>query len=136
MADDGKDITAVILSETELVRDIEGLRKRCLQLPMVADCEVHLVSFKGRPLGDGRHAVDITGSIKLTTRLQVGVTVDAAGSGEIDAGGRTIAVKDVRILNDFHGVLGKALSMAGYASGRSFNLRPQDSERIRAALAA
>jgi hypothetical protein len=136
MSTAARDITEIVLTRTQLVRDIEGLRKKCLQLPMIEACEAELASFKGRPIPEGRYAVDIAGSLKLTTKLQVAVTVEAAGIGEIDREGRTIEIKDVRILNDFHGVLGRVLGMAGYTKGRAFNLRPGDSAMIRDALAA
>ncbi len=131
-----KDITDVILQQTDLPRDIEPVRRKCLQLPMVSECEAVLSMFKGRPLGDGRYEVDVAGSLNVRTRMQVGVKFDAEGVAEIDSAGQHLLIKDVRILNDFHSLFGKVLEMSGLANGKKVKLRAKDSVLIRASLAA
>ena len=89
-----------------------------------------------RAIEAGRYQVDITGTLRIRTRMQVGISFEAAGSGEIDSSGRQLHITDVKILNDFHGLFGKVLGMSGLAAGRTLNLRPRDSALIRTALAA
>lgn len=136
MATEFKDITELVLQKSDLVRDIEAVRKKCLTLPMVSECEAELGSFKGRPTDGGRYQVDIAGKVRIRTRMKVGITLDATGTGEIDSSGQNLTIKDVKILNDFHGLFGRVLDMTGLATGRTLRLRAKDSSLIRSALAA
>ena len=78
----------------------------------------------------------ITGRLKIKSRINLGITLGAEGTGEIDPSGEKLDVKSVRILNDFQGVLGRILQMSGYVAGRSLGLRPRDSQVIRGALSS
>ena len=131
-----RDITDLVLRQSDLVRDIEAVRKKCLTLPMVSECEAELSSFTGRPIDAGRYQVDITGTVRIRTRMKVGLTLDATGTGEIDSSGQSLTITDVKILNDFHGLFGRVLDMTGLAAGRTLRLRAKDSALIRSALAA
>jgi hypothetical protein len=136
MATPSRDITAIVLAQSELPRDIAAVQKMCAQLPMVSACDAELVSFKGRPIDGGRYEVDITGKVNVRTKLKVSVALDAAGVGVIDSNGRDLTITEVRILNDFHGIFSSLLQMTGLATGRSLRLREKDSTIIRNALAA
>ena len=136
MTSQSRDITEIVLQQSELPRDIAAVRKKCMKLPMVSDCDASLSSFKGRPIDAGRYEVDITGSVSIRTKLKVAVTLDAAGTGVIDSTGREMTITDVRILNDFHGVFSRVLQLSGLATGRTLKLREKDSAVIRSALAA
>jgi hypothetical protein len=131
-----KDITEVVMTRTDLVRDIEAVRQKCLTLPMVSSCDAELVSFKGRPLADGRYEVDITGSLRIRTNMKLALSLDATGTGEIDGSGQNLTITDVKILNDFQGLFTRVLGMTGLAAGRTLSLRVKDSALIRQALAA
>ena len=136
MTSPNKDITEIVLQQSELPRDIAAVRKKCLKLPMVSECDATLSSFKGRPIDQGRYEVDITGTVSLRTKMKVAVTLDATGTGVIDSAGREMTITNVRILNDFHGVFSRVLQMSGLATGRTLKLREKDSAVIRSALAA
>lgn len=136
MPSETRNITHVVMTETDLPRDIESVRRKCLKLPMIKDCEAEIASFSGRPLGNGAYLVDVAGSFRIKTAMQVGVTIEATGTGEIDSAGETVEIKDIKILNDVGGIFSKVLGMAGVSAGQKLNLRPRDSASIRAALAA
>lgn len=136
MTSTAKDITEIVLQSSELPRDIAAVRKKCMKLPMVADCDARLSAFKGRQIEDGRYEVDITGTVAIRTKMKLAVSLDATGTGIIDSSGRELTITDVRILNDFHGVFGRVLQMSGLATGRTLKLREKDSAVIRSALSA
>ena len=136
MLNPSKDITEIVLQQSELPRDIAAVRKKCMKLPMVAECDASLSSFKGRAIEAGRYEVDITGTISIRTKLKVAVTLDATGTGIIDNAGREMTITNVRILNDFHGLFSRVLQMSGLATGRTLKLREKDSQIIRSALLA
>lgn len=134
MSSEMKDITRLVLERSEFHRDIAAVRKTCMKLPMVSDCEVDMSSFKGRPADAGRFEIVVGGTVRIKTRMKVGFTLDAEGTGEIDSSGQNIEVKNVRILNDFQGLLGRILAMRGFVAGRTLKLRDGDSALIRTAL--
>ncbi len=136
MTSQNKDITEIVLQRSQLPRDIAAIRKKCLKLPMVSECDATLSSFKGRPIDEGRYEVDITGTVSIRTSMKASVTLDATGTGVIDSEGREMTITGVRILNDFHGVFSRVLQMTGLATGRTLKLREGDSAVIRSALAA
>ena len=136
MSSTSTDITELVLRQSDLPRDVEAIRKKCLTLPMVSACKAELSSFNGHPIEAGRFHVDIAGSIHIETRLKVGMSLAAIGTGEIDSEGQALHLTDVKITNDFSGIISKILSMTGLVAGRSLRLRPGDSALIRAALTA
>jgi len=129
-----KDITDVIRERSNFGHDIQQFRKTCLGLPLVKDCDAEITAFKGRQIDTDRFAVDITGAVRITTGMKMGLKLDATGSGEVDSQTRKLVIKDVTIHNDFQGMFGQILSMTGLAAGRSLNLRARDADVIKSAL--
>ena len=136
MSSEPRDITDIVLQHSELPRDIEAVRRKCLSLPMVSECEATLSSFKGRALDAATYQVELVGSVRVKTSMKLGITLDAAGVGEIDSAGQILHITDVKILNDFHGLFGRMLDLTGLVAGSKLKLRSSDSAVIRAALAA
>lgn len=130
-----KDITPVLLEATTLPRFIEGARRKCGSHPLVKTCNIEVTQVLGSKTGDDTYDIRLIGHVAVESRVLVKLKLDLEGTGQLEGPSRRLTLKNVKILNDFEGLLTAVAGLLGVREGRSFTLDQNGVDRIRAALA-
>ncbi len=131
---DMRDITEPFVTRPEFQKELTKFRTKVMKFPAVKDCQVALTSLKGVSAGDAKYALLAKGEIQVSGPMTMKIRLEAEGDAEMDGRGRVITIKDVRILNDVAGIMGRLLNWTGMAKGGTIKLSQGDAQWFTTAL--
>jgi len=129
-----RDVTDTFVKRAEFQNELNKFRTKVLNFPAVKDCQVELTSLKGRKVGNNTFDLVARGQIEVSGPMAMKVRLEAEGDAEMDASKRVIIIKEVRILNDIGGVMGRLMSWTGMTKGSSIKLNQTDAQVLSASL--
>lgn len=125
-----RDITELLLTQSTIPDDIRQFRERCRQFPFVKDADANFTRIVARRTEDGRYRVEGTGALRIETKVLMKLNLSASGYGFLDPDRRVLRVHEVRIGNDFQGILNKLLQLTGVAVGKEIKVAKRDVEIV------
>lgn len=128
-----RDITEPFVTRPEFQAELDKFQAKVMGFPAVKDCQVKLTSLKGASLGDDKFALLAKGEIQVSGPMAMKIRLEAEGDCEM--AGRNISIKEVRVLNDVGGMMGRLLNWTGMAKGGSIKLSQRDAKWLSTALA-
>jgi hypothetical protein len=129
-----RDITAQVL-ETNLSTFITRVTEKLRSYSMVRDADIAMSEIRGRALGNDGYHIEVVGLVAVDAVAVGKLKLDVGGNGVLNGETGMLRLNEVKVLNDFHGVLTKLADTLGLASGREFKLDDDGVSRIRSALA-
>ena len=121
-----RDITAPFTARPKFIKNVEKFRSKCMGYPMVKDCAVNMTSFLGRRTGDNTFAIVAKGEVEISGPMSSKIKLLAEGNAHLDSTTKIITVEDVRVLNDFGGIMGGVLGWAGFKKGGTIEMSDKD----------
>lgn len=125
-----RDITELILTKSTIPDDIRQFRERCRQFPFVKDADAGLTRIVARRTEDGRYRLECAGALRIETKVLMKLSLSGSGYGFLDPDRRVLRVHEIRIGNDFQGILNKLLQLTGLAVGKEVKVAKRDVEII------
>jgi hypothetical protein len=123
-----RDITEAFVKRPRTQKNMEKFRTKCVSMPMVKECAITMSRVAGQKVGDNAYVIEMKGEVEISGPMSTKMKVIAEGNGELDGSSRMLTIKDVNVANDVAGIMGQMLSWAGFAEGKTIEMKHKDAE--------